>query len=70
MWKGGYADKQVKAESRQTKVRVFWVMTSRTLEQVCIRMSLAYVRKLYHAYADLYLENLIYTKIEKKPNKT
>ena len=32
MWRGRYAEKDVKAESKQTKIRVFWVMASRTLE--------------------------------------
>ena len=59
-------DKQVKAESRQTKVRVFWVMTSRTLEQVCIRMRLVCVCRLDHAYADPYPETLINTETEQK----
>ena len=45
-------------------------MASRTHEQVCVRMSLAYVRRLDHAYADPYLKNLIYTETEQKPNKT
>ena len=45
-------------------------MASRTLEQVCVRMSLAYMRKLDHAYTDPYPENLIYTKTKQRPNKT
>ena len=45
-------------------------MTSCTLEQVCVRMSSACVHRLDHAYVDPYLENLIYTEIEQKPNKT
>ena len=44
-------------------------MTSHTLEQVCVRMSLACMCKLDHAYADPYLENLINTEIEQKTNK-
>ena len=44
-------------------------MASRTLEQVCVRMSLAYVRKLDHVYANPYPQNLIYTETEQKPNK-
>ena len=39
-------------------------MTSRTLGQVYIRMSLAYVCKLDHVYADPYPENPINTKTE------
>ena len=64
MWRGGYAEKHVKAESKQTKIRVFWVMASRTLEQVCIRMSSACMRRLDHSYADLYPETLIHTETE------
>ena len=64
MWKGGYVDKHVKAESKQTKVRVLWVTASRTLEQVCIRMSLACVHKRDHANADPYPKTLINTKTE------
>ena len=33
-------------------------MASRTLEQVYVHMNSAYMRKLDHAYADPYLENL------------
>ena len=57
MRKGGYVDKHVKAESKQTKIRVFWVTTSCTLEQVCVRMSSACVHRLDHAYIDPYPEN-------------
>ena len=64
MRKGGYVDKHVKAESKQTKIRVFWVMASRTLKQVCIRMSSACMRRLDHAYTDLYPETLIHTETE------
>ena len=39
------------------------------LEQVCICMSSAYVRRLDHAYVDPYLKNLINTKTELKLNK-
>ena len=42
-------------------------MASRTLEQVCVCMSSACVRRLDHAYADPYLETLINTEIKKKP---
>ena len=44
-------------------------MASRTLEQVCVRMSLAYVCRLDHAYADPYPKNLINTETEQKLNK-
>ena len=33
-------------------------MASRTLEQVYVHMNSAYMRKLDHAYANPYLENL------------
>ena len=62
-------NKHVEAKTKQTRIQGFWVMTSRTLEQVCARISLACVRKLDHAYVDPYLENLINTKTEQKPNK-
>ena len=41
-------------------------MASHMLEQVCVRMSSAYVRKLDHAYANTYPETLINTEIEQK----
>ena len=49
MWRGGYTDEHVKPESKQTKIRVFWVMASCTLEQVCVHMSSTYMRRLDHA---------------------
>ena len=64
MWKWGYVDKHVKAESKETKIRVFWITASCMLEQVYIRMSLACVRRLDHAYIDPYPETLINTKTE------
>ena len=67
MWKRGYVDKHVKVESKQTKIRVFWVTASRTLEQVCVRMSSACMRRLDHAYVDPYPKTLINTKIEQWP---
>ena len=67
MWKKGYANKHVKVESKQTKIRVFWVTTSRTLEQTYVHMSLACMHKLDHVYADPYLETLINTEIKQKP---
>ena len=66
MWRGGYANKYEKTESKQTKIRIFWVTTSCTLEQVCVRMSFACVGKLDHAYTDPYPETLINTKTEWK----
>jgi len=66
MWRGGYAGEHVKPESKQTKIRVFWVMASCTLEQVCVHMSSAYVRRLDHAYAYPYLETLIHTETKQK----
>jgi len=55
----------VKAESKQKKkIRVFLLMTSCTLEQVCICMSSACVRRLVHACTDPYLETLINTETE------
>ena len=39
-------------------------------DRISLRMSSACVRRLDHAYVDPYLENLIYTKIEQKQNKT
>ena len=50
--------KHVKAKTKQTKIQSFWVMASRTLEQVYVHMNSAYMRKLDHAYANPYLENL------------
>ena len=51
-------NKQVKAETKQTKIQGFWLTISCTLEQVCIRINSACVCKLDHAYADPYPENL------------
>ena len=45
------------AESKQTKLGVFWVMASHTREQVYVHMSSAYVHRLDHVYTDPYLEN-------------
>ena len=39
-------------------------MKSRTLEQVCARMSLACVHRLDHAYANPYPKTLINTETE------
>ena len=52
IWKRGYANKHVKAKTKQTKIRVFWVTASHMLEQVCVRMSSTYVRRLDLAYVD------------------
>ena len=51
-------NKHVKAKTKQIRIYGFWVTTSRTLEQVCVRMNLACVRRLDHAYVDPYPENL------------
>ena len=57
MWKRGYIDKHVKAKSKKKKIGVFWVTASCTLEQVYVRISLACVCWLDHAYANLYPKN-------------
>ena len=62
-------NKHMKAETKQIKNQGFWVTASCTLEQVCVRMSLACVRRLDHAYADPYPKTLINTKTKQKPNK-
>ena len=67
MWKRGYANKHMKAKQNKQRIRVFWVTVSRTLEQVCVRMSLAYMHKLDHAYTGPYPETLINIEIEQKP---
>ena len=67
--KEAYSNKHLKVEQNKQRIRVFWVTTSYMLEQVWVCMSLAYVRRLNHAYADPYLETLINTKIEQKPKK-
>ena len=59
--------KHVKAEQNKQIIRIFWVTTSHTLEQVCVRMSSACVRRLDHVYIDPYLETLINTKTKQKP---
>ena len=63
-------NKHVKTITKQTRIWGFWVIASRTLEQVCLRMSSACVRRLDHAYVDPYPENLLYTETKQKPNKT
>ena len=70
IWKRGYANKHVKAKTKQTKIRVFWVTASHMLEQVCVRMSSTYVRRLDLAYVDPYPKTLINTEIVKELNKT
>ena len=67
MWKGGYADKNTKIETKQTKIRFFGVTASCILEQVCVRMSSACVHRLDHAYVDPYPETLINTETEQQP---
>ena len=67
MWKGGYADKHTKIETKQTKIRFFGVTASCILEQVCVRMSSACVHRLDHAYVDPYPETLINTETEQQP---
>ena len=62
-------NKHVKEKKKTNKNQGFQITASCTLEQVCVRMSLACMRRLDHVYADPYLENLINTKIEQKPNK-
>ena len=62
-----YTEKHVKAEQNKQKIRIFWVTASRTLQQVCVCMSSAYVRRLDHAYIDPYLETLINIEIKQKP---
>ena len=60
----------VNAEKKKTnKNQGFWVTASHMLEQIYIRMSLACMRKLDHAYANPQPEDLIYTETEQKPNK-
>ena len=70
MWKEGYVDKHVKAKTKQIKTRVFWVTASHMLEQVCVRMSSTYMRRLDLAYVDPYPKTLINTEIVKELNKT
>ena len=67
MWKGGYVDKHTKTETKQTKIRFFGVTASCILEQVCVRMSLACVHRLDHAYVDPYPETLINIETEQQP---
>ena len=61
--------KHVKAEQNKQIIRIFWVTTSHTLEQVCVRMSSACVCRLDHAYIDPYLETVINTKTKQKKKK-
>ena len=51
-------NKHVKAKTKQTRIYGFQEMASCTLEQVCVCMNLACVRRLDHAYIDPYPENL------------
>ena len=57
----------MKAKQNKQRIRVFWVTVSHTLEQVCVCISSACVRKLDHAYTYPYLETLINIEIEQKP---
>ena len=65
--KKAYIERQVKAEQNKQRIRVFWIMASHMLEQVCVRMSSACVCRLDHAYIDPYLETVINTKTKQKP---
>ena len=65
--KEAYTEKHVKAEQNKQRIRVFWVTTSRMLEQVCVSMSSVCVCSLDHAYADPYLEILINIETKPKP---
>ena len=66
------ATQSTHVKAKTNKNQGSWVAASHMLEQVCLRMSSACVRRLDHAYVDPYLENLIYTKKKQKqkPNKT
>ena len=64
--KEAYSNKHVKAKQNKQRIRVFWVTASCTIEQVCVCMSLACVRRLDHDYTNPYLEILINTETEKK----
>ena len=37
--KEAYSNKHLKVKQNKQRIRVFWVTTSCTLEQVCVRMS-------------------------------
>ena len=64
------ATQSTHVKAKTNKNQGSWVAASHTLEQVCLRMSSACVRRLDHAYVDPYLENLILTEIEQKQNET
>ena len=51
-------NKHVKAKTKQTRIQGFQVMTSHTLEQACVCMNLACVRKQNYANVDPYPKNL------------
>ena len=55
--KRGLCRQTCEGKIKQTKIRVFWVMTSHMLEQVYVRMSSTCVHRLDHAYIDPYPEN-------------
>ena len=65
--KEAYTEKHVKVEQNKQKIKVFQVMASRTLEQVCVHTSLACMHRLDHAYVDPYLETLINIETKLKP---
>ena len=45
-------NKHVKTVTKQTRIWGFWVIASRTLEQVYVRMNLASVHRLDHTLCD------------------
>ena len=65
--KKAYTEIHMKVEQNKQRIRVFGVMASCTLKQVCVCMSSACVHRIDHAYADPYLETLINTKTMQKP---
>ena len=67
--KEAYLNKHVKAKQNKQRITVFWITTSCMLEQVCIHMSSACMRRLDHAYIDPYLETLINTETKQKPKR-
>ena len=45
-------NKHVKTVTKQTRIWGFWVIASRMLEQVYLRMNLAFVHRLDHTLCD------------------
>ena len=43
--KGGYIEQTCECRNKTNKNQGLWVIASRTLEQVCVRMSSTYVRR-------------------------